>query len=41
MNKANINGEIDPRWITFWGRVRAAAEELRQLDAAQIDTENR
>lgn len=35
------NPALNPHWVTFWTRVRAAAEELRQLDAEQIDTESR
>lgn len=29
------NAPINPQWVTFWSRVRAAAEELRRLEAEQ------
>ena len=29
---------IDPRWLTFWRRVKAAAEQLSQVEAAQAES---
>ena len=32
--------EVDPRWVTFWRRVRAAAEQLRQAEVMLYDSNN-
>ena len=31
--------KLDPRWVTFWRRVKVAAEELRQVEADQANNE--
>ena len=38
MKKAEENEPaLNPNWVTFWRQIRAAADELRRIEAEQAD----